>query len=128
MDVKTAFLNGDLEEEIYMTQPEGCEVPGQVNKVCKLKKSFYGLKQAPKQWYGKFDSSLVQNDFVVNLSDSCVYSKRIGSDCVLICFYVDDMLIILTNLLVVNETKKLLPSLFKMKDMGEADVILGIKI
>ena len=49
MDVKTAFLNGDLEEEIYMLQPEGCIVPGQKNKVCKLKRSLYGLKQAPKQ-------------------------------------------------------------------------------
>ena len=71
MDVKTTFLNGDLEEEIYMTQPEGCEVPGQENKVCRLKKSLYGLKQAPKQWCEKFDSSLVQNGFVVNLFDSC---------------------------------------------------------
>ena len=70
----------------------------------------------------------MQNDFVVNLSDSCVYSKRIGSDCVLICLYVDDVLILGTNLLVVNETKKLLSSLFEMKDMGEVDVVLGIKI
>ena len=118
MDVKTAFLNGDLEEEIYMTQPEGCEVPGQEDKVCRLRKSLYGLKQAPKQWYEKFDSSLVQNGFVVNLSDSCVYSKLIGSDCVLICLYVDDMLIFGTNLHIVKETKKLLSSLFEMKDMG----------
>ena len=73
MDVKTAFLNGDLEEEIYMTQPEGCEVLGQENKVCRLRKSLYSLKQAPKQWYEKFDSFLVQNDFIVNFSNSCVY-------------------------------------------------------
>ena len=66
---------------------------GQENKVYRLKKFLYGLKQALKQWYEKFDSSLVQNDFVVNLSDSCVYSKRIGSDYVLICLYVHDMLI-----------------------------------
>jgi len=123
MDVKTAFLNGDLEEEIYMTQPEGQE-----NNVYRLRKSLYGLKQAPKQWHEKFDSSLVQNGFIVILSDSCGYSKMIDSDCVLICLYVDDMLILGTNLLVVNETKKLLSSLFEMKDMGEADVILGIKI
>ena len=77
MDVKIAFLNGDLKKEIYMTQPEGCEAPGQENKVCRLKKSLYGLKQAPKQWYEKFDSSLVQNGFTVNLSNSCVYSKRL---------------------------------------------------
>jgi len=106
MDVKTAFLNGNLEEEIYMTQPEGCEVLGQENKVCKLRKSLYGLKQVPKQWYEKFDNSLVQNGFIVNLSDSCVYSKRIDSNCVLIFLYVDNMLILGTNLLAVNETKK----------------------
>ena len=69
----------------------------------------------------------MQNGFVVNLSDSYVYSKRIKSDCVLIYLYVNDMLILGTNLLV-NETEKLLSSLFEMKDMGEADVILGIKI
>jgi len=51
MDVKTAFLNDDLEEEIYMTQPEGCVVPGQESKICKLLKSLYGLKEAPKQWH-----------------------------------------------------------------------------
>ena len=55
MDVKTVFLNGDLEEEIYMSQPEGCIVFGQESKVCKLRKSLYGLKQAPKQRYEKFD-------------------------------------------------------------------------
>ena len=83
MDVKTAFLNCDLDEEIYMTQPKGCEVPGHEDKVCRLRKSLYGLKQTPKQRYQKFDSSLMQNGFVVNLSDSCVYSKLIRSDCVL---------------------------------------------
>jgi len=97
-----------------MTQPKGCEVPGQENKVYRLRKSLYGLKQAPTQWNEKFDSSLLQNGFIVNLSDSCVCSKRIDSDCALICLYVDDMLILGTNLLVVNETKKLLSSLFEM--------------
>ena len=58
MDVKISFLNADLEEEIYMPQPEGCEVPSQQNKVCKLSKSLYGLKQSPKQWCEKFASFL----------------------------------------------------------------------
>ena len=69
----------------------------------------------------------MQNGFVINLPDSCVYLKRIGSDCVLICLYVDDMLILGRDMLVVNETKKLLYSLFKLKDMGETDVILGLR-
>ena len=64
----------------------------------------------------------------MNASDSCVYSKIIGSDCVIICLSVDDMMIFGTSVHVVNETKKLLSSHFEMKDMGEADVILGIKI
>ena len=128
MDVKTAFLNGDLEEEIYMSQPEGFVVSGQEDKVCKLKKSLYGLKQAPKQWYKKFDSTLVQHGFIVNNSDSCVYFKMFGSDCVVICLYVDDMLILGSNLNVVNSTKEFLSSKFEMKDLGEVDVILGVRV
>lgn len=105
MDVKTTFLNGDLEEEIYMTQPEGFVIPGHEDKICRLRKSLYGLKQAPKQWYEKFNVSLVDDGFVVNSSDTCVYSKMIRSDCVIICLYVDDMLIFGPNVNVVNETK-----------------------
>ena len=63
MDVKIAFLNGDLKEEIYMVQPEGCVISGQENKVCKLIKSLYGLKQAPKQWHEKFDQVLIKDGF-----------------------------------------------------------------
>ena len=59
LDVKTAFLHGDLDEYIYMTQPEGFQVKGKENLVCKLKKSLYGLKQAPRQWYLKFDNFMV---------------------------------------------------------------------
>ena len=66
MDVKTPFLNGNLEKEIYMEQPEGCVVPGKEKKVCKLVKSPYGLKQAPKQWHNKFDHVLVTNGYSIN--------------------------------------------------------------
>ncbi|KAJ9684091.1 hypothetical protein PVL29_016537 [Vitis rotundifolia] len=128
MDVKTAFLNGDLEEEIYMDQPESCVVPGKEKKVCKLVKSLYGLKQAPKQWHNKFDHVLVTNGYSINDADKCIYSKYEDNTCVVICLYVDDMLIFGTNLEVVCETKKFLGSKFDMKDLGEAEVILGIKI
>ncbi|KAD2393091.1 hypothetical protein E3N88_40068 [Mikania micrantha] len=72
MDVKTAFLNGDLEEEIYMEQPEGFSAPGQEGKVCKLVKSLYGLKQAPKQWHQKFDQVMLNNGFKIIECDMCV--------------------------------------------------------
>ena len=94
MDVKTAFLNGDLEEEVYMKQPEGFIMPGNEHKVCKLVKSLYGLKQAPKQWHQKFDKVILSNGFVLNQSDKCVYYKFDNSGKgVIICLYVDDMLV-----------------------------------
>ncbi len=66
MDVKNIFLNGELEEEIYIEQPEGFVVPGKDNKVCKLIKSLYGLKQAPKQCHKKFDQTMLANYFKIN--------------------------------------------------------------
>lgn len=129
MDVKTAFLNGDLDEEIYMKQPEGFVMPGNEHKVCKLKKSSYGLKYAPKQWHQKFDDVVLSNGFALNQADKCVYSRFYTSGKgVMIFLYVDDMLIFGTDLEEVNKTKKLLSSNFETKDLGEAEVILGIRI
>ena len=128
MDVKTAFLNGDLNEEVYMEQPEGFILPGNERKVCKLIKSLYGLKQAPKQWHEKFDSVILSYDFKHNSADKCIYSKFTDKYGVLVCLYVDDMLIFGTNMIGINETKEYLSSMFKMKDLGEADTILGIKV
>ncbi|GJY00152.1 zinc finger, CCHC-type containing protein [Tanacetum coccineum] len=108
MDVKTSFLNGDLEEEIYYDATEGF---------------------SPKQWHHKFDEVVLSNGFVLNQSDKCVYCKFDESGKgVIICLYVDDMLIFGTNQTQVDKTKEFLSSNFSMKDMGEADVILGIRI
>ena len=128
MDVKTAFLNGDLEEEIYMEQPEGCVVLGQERKVCRLVKSLYGLKQAPKKWHEKFDSVMMNNGFKINECDKCVYVKNTENGYVILCLYVDDMLIVGSNARMVKSTKDILNSRFDMKDMGPANVILEIKI
>ncbi|GJU68789.1 zinc finger, CCHC-type containing protein [Tanacetum coccineum] len=129
MDVKTAFLNGDLDEEVYMKQPEGFVMPGNEHKVCKLVKSLYGLKQAPIASGSKVDEVVLSSGFHLNQSDKCVYSKFDNSGKgVIICLYVDDMLIFGTDQNQVYKTKKFLSSRFSMKDMGEADVILGIKI
>ena len=73
MDIKTAFLNGELDEEIYIDQPGGFVVNGQESKVCKLLKSLYGLKQVPKQWHEKFDRTLTSMSFVTTEADKCVY-------------------------------------------------------
>ncbi|PHU05794.1 hypothetical protein BC332_26616 [Capsicum chinense] len=128
MDVKTAFLNGELEEEIYMEQPEGFVVPGKENKVCQLIKSLYGLKQAPKQWHAKFDQTMLANGFKINECDKCVYIKDTPNHQVIVCLYVDDMLIISRDIFDINATKRMLESKFDMKDLGVADVILGIRI
>ena len=88
----------------------------------------YGLKQAPKQWHEKFDSMLLSDDFVHNSSDKCMYSKFTKKYGVIVCLYVDDMLIFGTNVKCVCETKMYLSSVFKMKDLNEVDTILGIKI
>ncbi|GJX49095.1 zinc finger, CCHC-type containing protein [Tanacetum coccineum] len=125
MDVKTAFLNGELQEEVYMNQPLGLIMLGNENKVCKLIKSLYGLKQAPKQWHQKFDEVVLSNGYLLNQADKCVYSKFDESGKgVIICLYVDDMLIFGTDQVQVDLTKEFLSSRFSMKDMGEADVIL----
>ncbi|GKB02061.1 zinc finger, CCHC-type containing protein [Tanacetum coccineum] len=129
MDVKTAFLNDDLDEEVYMNQPYGFIMSGNENKVCKLIKSLYGLKQAPKQWHQKFDEVVLSNVYLLNQADKCVYSKFDESGKgVIICLYVDDILIFVTNQVHADLTKKFLSSRFSMKDMGEADVIMGIRI
>ena len=76
MDVKTAFLHGELEEEIYMEQPEGFQMKGKEDLVCRLKKSLYGLKQAPRQWYKKFESFMGEHGYQKTTSDHCVFAKR----------------------------------------------------
>jgi hypothetical protein len=128
MDVKTAFLNGEIDEEIYMDQPDGFMVDGQEGKVCKLLKSLYSLKQAPKQWHEMFERTLTVVAFVVNEADKCVYYRHGGTEGVILCLYVDDILISGTNLDVIKEVKDFLSRCFEMKYLGVADVILNIKL
>jgi len=97
MDVKTndkkVFLNRELDEEIYMDQPDGFLMKGQGSKVRKLLKSLYGLKQTPKQWYEKFDRTSTSVGFVIYETDRCVYYRYGGGAGVILCLYVDDILI-----------------------------------
>ena len=75
MDVKTTFLNEDMEENVYMTQPKGFVMEGKERMGCRLKKSIYGLKQASRQWYLKFDSTIKKFEFQENIEDNCLYAK-----------------------------------------------------
>ena len=127
MDVKTTFLNCEL-EEIYMDELDGFVANGQEGMVCKLLKSLYGLKQAPKQWHEKFDRTLTYAGFVVNEAETCVYYRYGGGEGVILCLHVDDILIFGTSLNVIKEVKDLLSNNFEMKDLGEVDVILNVKL
>jgi hypothetical protein len=86
MGVKKTFLNGEVDEEIYMQQPDGFVAPGQENKVCRLQKSLYGLKQAPKQWHEKLNRTVTSVGFVVNEADTYVYYRFGGSDGVVVAY------------------------------------------
>ncbi|KAL2244235.1 UNVERIFIED_CONTAM: Retrovirus-related Pol polyprotein from transposon TNT 1-94 [Sesamum indicum] len=128
MDVKTTFLYCELEEEIYMDQPEGYVAHGNEHKVYKLVKSLYGLKQVPKQWHEKFDKTILAFLFTVNENDKCIYCKVKGDKMIILCLYVDDILLIGSCLDIITETKSFFQNKFEMKDMGEANVILGMKL
>ena len=123
MDVKTAFLNGDLHENVYMAQPEGKEHMG-----CRLKKSIYGLRQASRQWYLKFDEVIRKFNFKENEVDNCIYIKTSGSKFIILVLYVDDILLASSDLDMLYETKRFLSSNFDMKDLGDASYVLGIEI
>ncbi|KAJ9543281.1 hypothetical protein OSB04_022988 [Centaurea solstitialis] len=129
LDVKTAFLHGELEEEIYMDQPQGFVSVGQENLVCRLKKSLYGLKQSPRQWYKRFDTFMTSHNFSRCLYDSCVYIKKCeDGSFVYLLLYVDDMLIASKNKKDIQQVKDQLNAEFEMKDLGEARKILGMEI
>ncbi|CAN1807780.1 Retrovirus-related Pol polyprotein from transposon TNT 1-94 [Linum perenne] len=128
LDVKTAFLHGDLEEEIYMQQPEGFSVKGKEKLVCKLQKSLYGLKQAPRQWYKKFDGFMQASGYYKCNADHCCYFKRFQSSYIILLVYVDDMLVAGSDLDEIRRLKKQLSNEFDMKDLGAAKQILGMRI
>uniref|UniRef100_A0A2N9H4X0 Integrase catalytic domain-containing protein n=1 Tax=Fagus sylvatica TaxID=28930 RepID=A0A2N9H4X0_FAGSY len=125
MDVKTAFLNGELDEEIYMAQPAGFEVKGHERKVCRLKRSIYGLKQSSRQWYLRFHDSITSFGFEMIEEDHCVYLKRSKRSILILSLYVDDILLVGNDMDSIVTTKKWLSSTFEMKDMGEANFVLG---
>ena len=129
LDVKTAFLHGELNEEIYMTQPEGFKIAGKEKWVCKLHKSLYGLKQSPRQWYKRFDRFMFGQNYTRSLYDPCVYFRKLhDGNFIYLLLYVDDMLIASKSKMEIEKLKSQLSCDFEMKDLGEAKKILGMEI
>ena len=128
MDMKTTFLNGDIEETMYMVQPENFESKESKHLVYKLKKSIYSLKQASRQWNQKFDKVIIFFSFKENTIDQCIYQKINGSKFIFLVLYVDDILLASNDIGLLHETKRFLSNNFEMKDIGNASFMLGIQI
>lgn len=128
MDVKTAFLNGVLKEEVFMKLPEG--IKADANKVCKLNKALYGLKQASRCWYEKFDNTMKELSFESSSVDPCMYFLNKGdiNKNIYVILYVDDLLISTKDLSTMSNFKSYLMSNFHMKDLNEVRLFLGIRV
>ena len=128
MDVVTAFLNGILEEEIYMDQPPGYVKNGKENRVCKLKKSIYGLKQSSRCWNTVLKDYLVSTDFIQSTGDPCIFVSNDKVDLTIIAVYVDDLIIVTRTPEKMRTVKNGLATRFCMKDLGRLHYCLGITI
>ena len=127
MDITTAFLHGDLEEEVYMKQPEGFVTQGQEHLVCRLKRSIYGLKQAPRCWNQALDAQLKRMDFEQSSNDPCVYTNTTDG-LMILAVYVDDILLAGKSPQRIAQVKADLGEHFRVKDMGELHYFLGVNV
>ena len=128
MDDKSTFLNGDLEEEVYMEQPEGFQLTDNPDYVCKLKKALYGLKQAPRAWYCRLDKYLQNKGFKKDTIDSNLYIKSEGDNLLVVLVYVDDIIFGSTNDSSVLWFTNAMQSEFEMSMIGELSFFLGLQI
>ena len=127
MDVQTAFLNGKLDEEIYMQQLEGYVKPREEHLACKLEKSLYGLKQSSRCWNKAFKESVEKLGFIQASADPCVFIRK-ADTLTIIAIHVDDLMILAENILEMRRLKGSLKVQFKMKDMGELHYYVGVCI
>nr|GEW65815.1 retrovirus-related Pol polyprotein from transposon TNT 1-94 [Tanacetum cinerariifolium] len=128
MDVKTSFLNGNLREEVYVSQPDGFVDADNPNHVYKLKKALYGLKQAPRAWYDMLSSFILSQDFSKGSVDPTLFIRRNGNDLLLVQIYVDDIIFAASTLELCDLFANLMCSKFKMSMMGKISFFLGLQI
>lgn len=127
LDVNNAFLYEDLYEDVYMVLPKGFN-GGDNSKVCKLNKSIYALKQAPRQWNAKLTTALVEHGFEQSKLDYSLYVKQKGSVFVALLVYVDDIVLTGNDEVEIKNFKKFLSTKFTIKDLGESKYFLGIEV
>ncbi|GJV55578.1 putative ribonuclease H-like domain-containing protein [Tanacetum coccineum] len=128
MDVKSAFLYGKIEEEVYVCQPPGFEDPEFPDRVYKVEKALYGLHQAPRAWYETLSTYLLDNGFQRGQIDKTLFIKRVKSDILLVQVYVDDIIFGSTKKELCTEFKKLMHKKFQMSSMGELTFFLGLQV
>jgi hypothetical protein len=128
LDVKSAFLNGYLQEEIYVEQPKGFMVEGEEDKVYLLKKALYGLKQAPRAWYSRIDEHLLKHGFNKSLSESTLYIKSSNTGLMAVSLYVDDLFVTGNNSTMIDIFKAEMMEVFEMTDLGEMSYFLGMEV
>ncbi|GKB76083.1 retrovirus-related pol polyprotein from transposon TNT 1-94 [Tanacetum coccineum] len=128
MDVKTAFLNGELKEEVYVSQPEGFVDQDNPSHMYKLKKALYGLKQALRAWYDMLSSFLISQHFSKGAVDPTLFTLQAGNDLLLVLIYVDDIIFASTNTAMCNEFSNQMTTKFKMSMMGQMSFFLGLQI
>eukprot|EP00253_Pinus_taeda_P025576 PITA_25576 len=127
MDFKSAFLHGDLHEEIYMEQPTGF-IKIDFGLVCRLKKSLYGLKQAPQAWCAKMDSFLLETIFSRCHFDNTIYTNKVGKYLIIIVLYVDDLILTGSDPNLINHVNSNLKKKFEMTDLGHLHYFLGLQV
>ena len=128
MDVTNAFLQGDIEEQLYMTQPPGFLSEQNTSAVCRLRKSLYGLKQAPQAWSAKITQQLRKMGFTPSKLDSSLFVWQGQYGPVSLLLYVDDLVIIATDLKEIRRIKSQLVASCEMKDLGDLHYFLGLEV
>lgn len=128
LDVKSVFLYGVLEEEIYVDQPEGFVKRGEENKVYRLKKALYGLKQAPRAWFSRIESYFKREGFQKSNYDHALFLKKNGDKLLLVSLYVDDLLYAGSDEHMCTEFKLSMQKEFEMTDLGKMKFFLGVEV
>ena len=128
LDIKNVFLHGDLAEEVYMEQPPGVVAQGEISRVCRLRKSLYGLKQSPCAWFGKFSEVIEKFGMQKSKSDHFIFYRNSQASIILLVVYVDDIILTGNDMVGISSLKSFLHDQFHTKDLGMLKYFLGVEV